>query len=249
MSKISHFIDRIENFSSLSQKEQVKLVSFFIVIESKNEYFTTSIIKDEFIKSHLHIPSNISNELLKLKKEKILIQTKNWYSFNRIAKSKISEEQLWINHIKETNNILQGLINLVKNDNQKKFLEEAIKCFDIKAFRAAIIMTWLLTLDILYDYVLISDNLEKFNSAVLVQGKYKKNQFLDKENFSVIKESDFIELLKTSKLITNDIRKLLDEKLWIRNSCAHPNSILIEDYKAINFIQDIVKNVINKYQK
>lgn len=46
---------------------------------------------------------------------------------------------------------------------------------------------------------------------------------------------------------SNDVRKILDEKLGFRNSCAHPSSIAVGDSKALSFVEDLVDNVIAKH--
>ena len=68
------------------------------------------------------------------------------------------------------------------------------------------------------------------------------------DDFSELKESKFIELMRSEKIISNDIRKILDEKLGIRNSASHPSPITIEGHKATEFILDLVENVILKYK-
>lgn len=57
----------------------------------------------------------------------------------------------------------------------------------------------------------------------------------------------FIEFCRTAKIITNDERKILDEKLDIRNSCSHPNNIKISESKATRFLEDLIDNILIKY--
>jgi hypothetical protein len=63
-----------------------------------------------------------------------------------------------------------------------------------------------------------------------------------------MQESKLIEIARGSKIISNDVRKILDTKLGIRNSSAHPTSISISEVKATDFIIDLVDNVITKYE-
>lgn len=107
-------------------------------------------------------------------------------------------------------------------------------------------MSWLLTIDTIYEFV-IKTKLIEFNIAVQSHGKYKKIIFSSKDQFSDVKETDFIELLRVSGIITNDTRKILVEKLDFRNTCAHPNSVTIKETKAIAFIEDIIDNVVIKF--
>ena len=247
---VHDFLENITDFDDLTKKEQVKLIAFFHCVENKKQHFTANDIKKEFESNSLLTPSNISAEITRLKKSKpiILIETKEGFSFHRTAKKELGETFLGTTHKRDVSNSLRDLISELNGDEQKNYLEEAISCFEIKSFRASIIMTWLLAIDVIYEFVLLTKNLSAFNSAIQTHGKYKKITVVSKDDFSNIKESDFIELLRVAKLITNDTRKILDEKLGVRNSCAHPNSMKILDYKAIGFIQDLVINIIKKYQ-
>ena len=246
---IEDYVDSVEGFDQLSQREQVRLISFFYTLVNKTDTFTTSDIKNCFVDNHLAIPANISHELSQLIKSKpqTLVKKGKLFAFQRTARKNLEAEFTGSKHKAKLSKTLRGLVVKIKSPEQKAFLEEAIKCFEIKAYRASILMTWLLTIDVIYEYVL-SKKLVQFNKAIQAHGKYKKIVFAKKDDFSEMKESDFIEVLRTGKLISNDIRKILVEKLDFRNTCAHPNSIIIKETKAIAVIEDLIENVIFKYQ-
>jgi hypothetical protein len=61
-----------------------------------------------------------------------------------------------------------------------------------------------------------------------------------------LKESKVIEICNSAGIITNDVRKVLMEKLGRRNSSAHPSSVSIGQLQAEAFIDDLVKNVVLK---
>ena len=69
-----------------------------------------------------------------------------------------------------------------------------------------------------------------------------------KDDFTDLKESIFIEVMRAARIITNDVRKILEEKLGTRNTCSHPSDIIIHESKVVNFIEDLVDNVILKYK-
>ena len=70
----------------------------------------------------------------------------------------------------------------------------------------------------------------------------------NRDDFGEIPEGKFIELLRAGNIISNDVRKILEEKLGTRNSCAHPSGISIKPSKVIEFIDDLVANVVLKYK-
>jgi len=246
---VIELLDKIDDFDNLTAKEQVRLLSFFHCVSHQKEYFTTSDIKDEFDAQKLRQPANVSNELIKLSSTKppIILKDKKGWTFHRTAKKELDEIYLGSSHKRAISVTLRDLLKAISGKEQQLFLEEAITCFEIKAFRASVIMTWLLCLDTIYEYIL-KHKTSEFNAAIQAHGKYKKIQIVKKDDFTDIKESDFIELCRVAKIVTGDIRKILDEKLDFRNTCAHPNTIVVNEPKVISYIDDLVTNVITKYQ-
>jgi len=246
---VHDLIEKTENFESLPQKEQIKKIAYFYCLVNNTEEFSTKLISDEFKNQKLQVPKGISSLIPNLTKTKPIsfIKTKNGYTLHRTQKKDL--DRIYIEpHETEVSFKLRELLTKVKSKEQKIFLEEAIKCFEIKCYRASIIMTWLLTIDVLYELILESKNLVVFNAGIQNHGKYKKIVITKKDDFSDIKETDFIELLRVAKLVSNDIRKILDEKLGFRNSCAHPNTIFVDELKSTSFIKDLVINIIEKFQ-
>ncbi len=142
---------------------------------------------------------------------------------------------------------LQRSLAKIADENKRKFLAEAIACIGVQAKRATIVMTWLMTLDHMYDHIL-SNKLVEFNAALSRRNDRHATKVVTiKDDFSDIPENIFIEVARSAGIISNDVRKILDEKLGVRNSCAHPSAIEIHDSKVVNFIEDLVDNVIVKY--
>ena len=69
-----------------------------------------------------------------------------------------------------------------------------------------------------------------------------------RDDFGDIPKGKLIEFLRSSGAISNDVRKILDEKLGIRNSCAHPSGITILRSKVIEFVEDLITNVVLQYK-
>ncbi len=144
---------------------------------------------------------------------------------------------------------LERIIAKVSNANQKKFLAESIACLGVDAKRATVIMTWACAVAHLYDHLLASKpRLTAFNTALGRRtDRFGKLTISTYDDFGDIPESVFIEVCRSAKLISNDVRKILDEKLGVRNTCAHPSGVEVHKTKVINFIEDLVDNVLTKY--
>jgi hypothetical protein len=77
--------------------------------------------------------------------------------------------------------------------------------------------------------------------------RVKVTSIKTRDDFGDIPEGKLIEFLRSSGAISNDVRKILDEKLGTRNSSAHPSGIEIKRSKVIDFVDDLVTNVVLKY--
>ncbi|MES1182089.1 MAG: hypothetical protein ABUL44_04770, partial [Flavobacterium sp.] len=235
---VESLIEKVNDFDSLTQKEKVKNVSYFFCLAHNTEVFNSSDVIKIFDKLNLEIPSNVSRELASLASSKppILVKKASGYSFQRNFKKQLDEIYCSNKHSKEVSIALRNLISNVNTKEQGKFLEEAISCFEFKLFRAAIIMAWLLTMDLIYERIL-NYYLQEFNEEL--KKRNKKKFISSKSDFEEYRESETIEILKVLGGISKEQRKILDEKLDIRNSAAHPNSTLFREPKVITYIQEL----------
>jgi hypothetical protein len=144
---------------------------------------------------------------------------------------------------------LRALLSHVNNSAENEFLKEAIDCFEVEAYRASIIMVWNLTMDHIFEYIL-KHKLSNFNSVLSknTDKRIKIIQIVSKDDFNEIPEGKFIEFCRAGNIISNDIRKILETKLGTRNTYAHPSNVKMIESKAIEFIEDLVNNVVLKFK-
>jgi hypothetical protein len=107
-------------------------------------------------------------------------------------------------------------------------------------------MVWTLALDHLQKYI-FGSKLAEFNEAISKDSDRKLKSIINYDDFSEIKEVKLIELMRCGKIISNDVKKILSEKLGTRNSAAHPSGITFSGSKATEFISDLINNIIIKY--
>ncbi len=251
---LEELLDKKSDLDILSQKEQVKYMAFFFTYLNDKEEFSPAKVFELFKKANLKSPGNIHEEFQRLilnrkgKKAIFLKIKKNTYSFQRNSKKEISQEILGLPGKTKVSSDLRNLLPKVKEKESRNFLEEAIKCYEFSCSRATVVMVWLLVIDTLYEHT-INKKLLIFNNALKKHGKYaKKVTIKTKDDFSDIKDYDFIEILKVGKIIDKNIKKILNNQLDFRNLCAHPNSIIIRESKVIAFVEDLIENVIVRFQ-
>ena len=233
------------DFCSLSKTEQVKHMAYIYVKVYGDEVFTAKNIDKYFVLSHLQAPTNTYQHFKELLIDNVFIKYKYGYVFQRDAFRNLEKEFSESKPKRKISKTLRGLLSKIKDKNKIIFLEEAVSCYEIKAYRASIILTWLLVMDHIHEYV-FNKKLSEFNVALSKQ-KLKIKNIKKKDDFLELKESKFIEICRSASIITGDSKKILDEKLGIRNSCAHPNDVIIKESKATNYIEDLIHNIISKY--
>lgn len=142
---------------------------------------------------------------------------------------------------------LRTLVGKVSGDAEQRFLAEAVACVEVKARRAAVVMVWAMTVDHLERYVL-EHKLVEFNDAWATRADNRGRSIARQDDFLELRdENTFIQILRSGTIITNDVRKILEEKLGFRNTCAHPNDMVIPESKVFAAVEDLVYNVILKY--
>jgi hypothetical protein len=248
---VDRFYNSIENASTLSQSALAELFVYFLTVELGHESATPKQVTDCFTVCDLAKPANVGVPLsagLKTKPPKY-IKSNGGYKLQRHMRETLSKKLGAETITAQTSATLRGLEHKVPIGTNKDFLKEAIDCFEAGANRATILMAWNLAMDHLFSYIL-AQKLSAFN-AVLAQNadkSVKVKVITQRDDFTEMKETKFIEFCRSAHIISNDVRKILDQKLGTRNSCAHPSGVTINKSKVIDFVEDLVDNVVLKYQ-
>ena len=160
----------------------------------------------------------------------------------RILKELSSEK-----NIVQTSETLRALQFKVTEESRKDFLKETIDCFETGANRATVVMVWILAIDHLFAHIL-KHKLAQFNASLAKDKSVKLNAITERDDFNELKEYKFIEICRAANIISNDVRKILDTTLGVRNSCAHPSGIKVPGAKVLVTVEDLVVNVLLKYE-
>lgn len=252
--QLEAFLSQVPNLAEQPSSSLIDYFVYFLTIMSDEDHATPIDVEHCFEDARLQKYSNISTYLsrnAKRAKGKTtkFVKVKGGYRLERNRELEIQKALHISPAKKETSHLLRGLLLKLANTQEKLFLQEAIDCYEIGARRATITLVWILTVHHLYQYI-FKNHLTAFNVA-LSNNKDKRIKITSVkkvDDFSEIPESKFIELTRTAQIISNDVRKILDAKLGIRNSSAHPSAISISEVKATDFVMDLVDNVILKYE-
>jgi hypothetical protein len=141
--------------------------------------------------------------------------------------------------------LLTDLPAKVPNLAERAFLEEAINCYKVKAYRAAIVMTWNLTYDHLVRWIFADPaRVTALNAAFAKRFQKKPPTVAVSKDLEDIKEFDVVDSCGTAGLVSSNVIKILKEKLTKRNMAAHPSAVVVNEPQANDVITDLVNNVV-----
>lgn len=246
---VNHFYNSIEDAESQSQSALVELFVYFLTVELGQEAATPKQVSECFCACDLVVPKGVAARLsegLKTKPAKF-IKAKGGYKLQRHMRETLSKKLGAELVNAQTSATLRRLESKVPKGGRKEFLNETIDCFEAGANRATITMAWILAVDHLFAYIL-KHKVAEFNASLAKDKGAKLNVVRQRDDFNDMKESKFIEICRAANIISNDVRKILNTSLDVRNSCAHPSGIKVTDTKVLAFVEDLVENVILKYE-
>ncbi len=247
---VNRFYNSIESANSRSQVSLIELFVYFLTVELGQGVATAKEVDQCFAACDLTPPRATASRLsegLKSKPQKF-VKAGNGYKLQRHMREALSKNLGAETTTSQTSATLRSLGHKLPAGNAKEFLAETLDCFEVGANRAAIGMAWILAVNHLFDYIL-KHKLTEFNATLAknTDKRVKVTLIVQRDDFSDIPESKFIEFCRSANIISNDVRKILVQKLDTRNSCAHPSGVKIKRTKVIDFVEDLIENLVLKY--
>lgn len=133
-------------------------------------------------------------------------------------------------------------------ESYRKYLDEAVDCYEAGAYRGAVLMVWAATIEHIYDAVerrpsgfslLESANTARFGKSRTYRSIKKKNDLL------YLNDKNFFLLCEDAGVFNKNARKLLEEKLDTRNRCGHPTGYVLGREETVVFIESLINNIVN----
>lgn len=141
---------------------------------------------------------------------------------------------------------LRHLLSNIKSLESKKFVEEAIQCLEVDAYKAAVVFSWIGAISVLYDHVIAFRLTDFNNEAKNRDAKWKTASTRD--DLARMKESDFLDILATLSILGKNVKEHLKNTcLNLRNSCGHPSSLIVGKHNVEAHIEFLIQNVFAVY--
>lgn len=244
---LEQFADRA-NLLRSQKADQIRFLAWYLHSVSAKERVVTGDLRACFQQLHLD-PPNISRYLTYLSegKGRSFIRDKHGFRLEGKWRQKLNETLGEANETVAVRTLLSELVPKIGNPDERRFLEETLRCYSVKAFRATVVMAW----NLAYAHfrsAIFSDTqkLTEFNKTIPVRYPKSSVQVRNADDFDDLKEFEAIEVAQTARIISKNVAEIMKDKLKHRNRAAHPSSIEITQPQADDVVTDLVNNVVLK---
>jgi hypothetical protein len=250
--ELSQVIVSIENLPQWQHAEKIRFFAWYLHSHRAREHFSPADILACYDQIHLDKPANIHQSLAQMlsKRPRDLLKGTDGYRLEKRIRDNFEAKYGRRQSAISIDKLLLELPNKIPNIGEREFLDEALRCFQAGAFRAAVVMCWNLAFDHLCNFIL-QHHLSSFNQQWPIRFKKHHEQakipaVSKRDDFAEFKEFDVIDICRSAGFLSADVCKVLREKLDKRNSAAHPSGVVISQLQAEGFIDDLVRNVVLK---
>jgi hypothetical protein len=140
---------------------------------------------------------------------------------------------------------LRAYLATIKDADTLSFLDEAVTCLETGLLRAAVVLSWVGAVSVLYRHV-INNSLAAFNAeATRRDAKWKPARTED--DLALMKEHDFLNVLEAISVIGKSVKLELQNSLGLRNACGHPNSYKLGPARVAAHVEALILNVFQKF--
>lgn len=248
MSSVADFAGSVPGFYRNTSVDQLLALAWYVEARQQRASFDGAHMRQCFKDVGVDAPDmSVYLPRLAAKKPPQLVNEKGGYrlagTVRRALDSRLGGDPTTVAVAKALTDLPSRLPDLA----EREFLTEALNCYRVRAYRAAVIMAWNLTYDHFVRWVFAdASRLASMNGGIAAKYQKKNLTLAKHEDADELKESEFIEAARTGNLLDKNTAQILREKLGRRNMAAHPSRVAITQHSADEMITDLVTNVILK---
>lgn len=238
----------MQSFSGFSHADKIRFFAWYIHTAELREHFCPADLRACFSKLHIAPPSSLSPFLAQMtsKRPPDLLKERAGYRLELRLREQLNSKYGRKESTVLVDSLLAKLPEKIPSIVEREYLTEAIACFRVGAFRAAIVMTWNLVYDHLCRWIL-DKHLVAFNLQLPKSFPKADIKAVTKmEDFAELKESQVLQVARSALVFDANLYKLLKEKLDRRNMAAHPSTLTIGQLTAEEFIRDLIENAAQR---
>lgn len=238
-------IAQVEGFDDLPPREKIKLFAWHLHTHKGAETFGNAEIRNCFREIAAE-PPDVTVYLPRMVQKGDLLKSRQGYKLGGTVRRSMDAKYGAHPTVVAVSKLLADLPAKVPDLAERTFLSEALNCYRVGAYRAAIVMAWNLAFDHLLEWIFQNPSrLAAFNTAIPIRfPKSKLPPITVREHFEDAKEAEIIDIALTANLISKNLTEILRENLKRRNRAAHPSQVVIVQSQADDAITNLVNNVV-----
>lgn len=246
MSDLQEFAGSTTDFYRKTAVEQLLALAWFLEARQQRPCFDGAYMRQCFKDAGVDAPDmSVYLPRLASKKPPQLVKERGGYRLSGTSRRDLDKRLGDDPTVAAISRILSELPAKVPDAAERTFLSEALNCYRVKAYRAAIIMAWNLAYDHVVRWIFADAlRLQSLNGGIATKYPRKNLVVVKLEDLDDLKESELIEACRTSRLLDKNTTQILKDKLTRRNTAAHPSRVIVTQHQADDMISDLVNNVI-----
>lgn len=251
MKAIQRFVEGIPDFNEWPHAQRIRFFAWYLHRYEEKARLDVPDLRRLYGALSMAEPANYYQQVAALQNSKVLLKDGGGLCLEKRVRDEFDQKYGDQPTRVAVHRLLASLPERVADVAERVYLKEAVDCCSVRAYRAAVVMTWNLTYDHLCTYVL-AHHVDEFNARWPVRfpdhhKKAKVKAIAKLDDFAELKESEVIAICRSAGLISANVEEVLERGLKRRNSAAHPSGVAVEQLQAEEVIDDLVKNVVLKF--
>jgi hypothetical protein len=240
----------VPGFEGLSHPDRIKLFAWWLHTHGGRERVDPNSIRSCYDTLNYDAGLNLGRDMARLAERGELLKDGTGYRLEGRVRDAFDKRYGNAPSSIAVEKLLADLPSKIPSAAESAFLREALDCYRVKAFRAAIVMAWNLGYSHLLHWLLAdASRLQTFNQRIAINFPSKaKAQIAMFEDFEDLKESQVISIASSAGFLGGGIDTVLEKELKRRNNAAHPSTVVFGQHQADDAITDLVNNVVLKLQ-
>jgi hypothetical protein len=152
--ELPELIDQVSGFDTAAPRDKIKLFAWWLHTHGGKEHLGPADIRSCFNQVHIDEPPSLATYLARMEDGKDLLKERGQYKLGRAVRSEYDKRYGVHHSVVAVSKILTDLPGQVPNIDERAFLQEALKCYRIEAYRACIVMAWNIAYAHLLDWIL-----------------------------------------------------------------------------------------------
>jgi len=138
-----------------------------------------------------------------------------------------------------SSNSLHNLISGISDDVARGYLEEAARCLEVRALRAAIVFVWAGAIRTLEEQALAANSPKDVTQAIRKHDP-RARDVKGVNDFAHVQDSKELLAFEALEIIDKAERQILEEALGLRNKCGHPTRYRPGEAKLAGYLEDVI---------